>query len=70
MESYTQTLDLCLLWEKEDQENGMKVGCEEDSNRTGNILFHEQSGKSIRVHISSSSNTLHICFIMHFWSMK
>lgn len=60
MESYTQTLELCLLWEKEGQENGMKVGHRGDFNRTGNVLFHEQSGKSMRVHV------IIIKFLIHF----
>ena len=48
----------------------MKVGCTGDFNRTGNILFHEQSGKSVRVHIIISSNTLHIFSLYIFESMK
>lgn len=46
----------------ERHEGGVRRGLQQN----GNILSHEQSGKSIRVHIISSSTTLHICFIILF----
>ena len=63
MESYTQLYRVVLTLEKEVHKNGVKVGT--DFNRTGNVLFLEQSSRSMRIHIIIIIITLYI-----FGSMK